>query len=73
MLFYVDAGPLGTVLRSDITLPDGSTEPHSFGASFTPGAPGCYVASARVTFASGQVLTASHAVSVGGVSCGGGG
>ncbi|MGE0601110.1 MAG: alpha/beta fold hydrolase [Dehalococcoidia bacterium] len=42
------------------------------GVSFTPSAPGCYVVSMTAYFKTGQVLTTTHPVSVGGVSCGGG-
>lgn len=60
----------GEVLRADITLPSGQTLPYTWGASFTPNSPGCYTASMTAYFATGQVLTTAHAVSVGGVSCG---
>ena len=61
----------GDVLRADITLPSGQTLPYTWGASFTATQPGCYTVSVTAYFATGQVLTTSHAVSVGGVSCGG--
>lgn len=71
--FTVYASPGGgNAIRTDITMPTGQTITHTSGESFTPTQPGCYSFSMTAYFATGQVLTASHAVSVGGVSCGGG-
>jgi hypothetical protein len=61
----------GNVLRTDITLPNGQVRPHTAGETWVPTAPGCYVFSILAYFATGQTLSGAHAVSVGGVSCGG--
>ena len=73
LTFYVSSGPAASVLRTDLTLPSGQTLTHQSGGTYTPSAPGCYVATARTTFVDGKVLSSSHAVSVGGVTCGGNG
>lgn len=62
----------GTPLRTDITLPNGQTLTHTGGASFTAASPGCYAFAVTAYFADGKTLSAAHAVSVGGVSCGAG-
>ncbi len=68
---YAQSGG-GNVLRTDIKLPTGQALTHQAGASYTSTAPGCYIFSATVYFADGKTLTATHAVSVGGVLCSGG-
>ncbi len=65
----VDASSPASLSRSWVT-PNGP-ENISPGVSFTPNSPGCYTVSMTAYFTTGQVLTTSHAVSVGGVSCGG--
>ncbi|MGE3074712.1 MAG: alpha/beta fold hydrolase [Dehalococcoidia bacterium] len=67
---FTDASFPAALTRTWVT-PAG-TENASPGVSFTPSAPGCYVVSMTAYFKTGQVLTTTHAVSVGGVSCGGG-
>jgi hypothetical protein len=54
-----------------VVLPNGQSLNYIAGGTFTPTSPGCYTFSGKAYFDSGQVLSAAHSVSVGGVTCGG--
>lgn len=72
VLVFSDSSSPAPITR-EWTLPNGAIVTHSPGASFTPPTPGCYVVTMTAYFTGGVVQQTSHAVSVGGVSCGGSG
>jgi len=61
----------GNAYRTDILLPGGQALNYLAGGTFTPTSPGCYTFTGKAYFDSGPTISASHAVAVGGASCGG--
>ncbi len=67
-VFYDASAPLSDVLKQTWTTPSGTVS-WVAGVSVSFPSPGCYTVSLTALFKDGSSQTASHAVSVGGVSC----